>query len=143
MKSLYEKLINYGKSDFYGFHMPGHKRNGEIMENGLPYQIDITEIEGFDDLHHAKELLKEAQERAARVYHAEETCYLINGSKMCIRDSDNTGNFYSLNSYGYITKRRIIYPRISNLYKIKSISDCCSDIGFKSSIGIFFYISIT
>lgn len=80
MKSLYEKLINYGKSDFYGFHMPGHKRNGEIMENGLPYQIDITEIEGFDDLHHARELLKEAQERAARVYHAEETCYLINGS---------------------------------------------------------------
>ena len=60
--------------------MPGHKRNGEIMENGLPYQIDITEIEGFDDLHHARELLKEAQERAARVYHAEETCYLINGS---------------------------------------------------------------
>lgn len=80
MKSLYEKLINYGKSDFYGFHMPGHKRNGEIMENGLPYQIDITEIEGFDDLHHARELLKEAQERAATVYHAEETCYLINGS---------------------------------------------------------------
>lgn len=80
MKSLYEKLINYGTSDFYGFHMPGHKRNGEIMENGLPYQIDITEIEGFDDLHHARELLKEAQERAARVYHAEETCYLINGS---------------------------------------------------------------
>lgn len=80
MKSLYEKLINYRKSDFYGFHMPGHKRNGEIMENGLPYQIDITEIEGFDDLHHARELLKEAQERAARVYHAEETCYLINGS---------------------------------------------------------------
>lgn len=80
MKSLYEKLINYGKSDFYGFHMPGHKRNGEIMENGLPYQIDITEIEGFDDLHHARELLKEAQDRAARVYHAEETCYLINGS---------------------------------------------------------------
>lgn len=80
MKSLYEKLINYGESDFYGFHMPGHKRNGKMMENGLPYQIDITEIEGFDDLHHARELLKEAQERAARVYHAEETCYLINGS---------------------------------------------------------------
>lgn len=80
MKSLYEKLINYGESDFYGFHMPGHKRNSERMENGLPYQIDITEIEGFDDLHHARELLKEAQERAARVYHAEETCYLINGS---------------------------------------------------------------
>lgn len=77
---LYRQLTEYGKSDYYGFHMPGHKRNCSIMENALPYKIDITEIEGFDDLHHAKGILREAQERAAKVYHAEETCYLINGS---------------------------------------------------------------
>lgn len=28
-----------------------------------PYTVDITEIEGFDDLHHAEGILKEAQER--------------------------------------------------------------------------------
>lgn len=50
------------------------------MENDLPYDIDITEIEGFDDLHHAEGILKEAQERAAALYHAEETHFLINGS---------------------------------------------------------------
>lgn len=77
---LYEKLSGYGKSDYYGFHMPGHKRNRDFLNNELPYGIDITEIDGFDDLHHAKEILKLAQERAANVYHAEETCYLINGS---------------------------------------------------------------
>lgn len=80
MKALYEQLTEYGQSDYYGFHMPGHKRNDNIMGNGLPYRIDITEIEGFDDLHHARGILKMAQERAAKVYHADETCYLINGS---------------------------------------------------------------
>lgn len=80
MEYLYDKLLNYSKTDYYGFHMPGHKRNGNLMGCDLPYEIDITEIEGFDDLHHAKDILKEAQKRAARLYQAEETCYLINGS---------------------------------------------------------------
>ena len=71
MDSLYEQLKTYGRSDYYGFHMPGHKRNRQLMENDLPYDIDITEIEGFDDLHHAEGILKEAQERAAALYHAE------------------------------------------------------------------------
>lgn len=77
---LYEKLMAYGASDYYGFHMPGHKRN---MEDGeLPYQIDITEIDGFDDLHHPKKrgILTEAQKRAARLYKADETHFLVNGS---------------------------------------------------------------
>lgn len=80
MEYLYEKLTAYGNSDYYAFHMPGHKRNMELMRARLPYNIDITEIDGFDDLHHAEELLKELQENAARVFHAEETHYLINGS---------------------------------------------------------------
>ena len=46
----------------------------------LPYGIDITEIDGFDDLHHAKGILKEMQERTANLYHAEETCWIVNGS---------------------------------------------------------------
>lgn len=53
MEHLYEKLAQYSESDYYGFHMPGHKRNTKLFGNGLPYGIDITEIEGFDDLHHA------------------------------------------------------------------------------------------
>ena len=80
MEYLYEKLTAYGNSDYYAFHMPGHKRNMELMRARLPYNIDITEIDGFDDLHHAEELLKELQENAARVFHAEETHYLVNGS---------------------------------------------------------------
>lgn len=81
---LYEKLCEYNQSDYYGFHMPGHKRNTDIAGIDLPYGIDITEIDGFDDLHHADGILREAQERAARVYGADETRFLVNGSTVGI-----------------------------------------------------------
>lgn len=81
---LYQKLKDYKASGYYGFHMPGHKRNAALAGTGLPYDIDITEIEGFDDLHHAEGILKQAQERAAEVFHAEESHYLINGSTVGI-----------------------------------------------------------
>lgn len=80
MGAIYEKLSTYSQSDYYGFHMPGHKRHLIEEMPDLPYHLDITEIEGFDDLHHAQDLLLEAQERAADLYGAEETHYLINGS---------------------------------------------------------------
>lgn len=97
MQSLQEKLIKYSKSSMYPFHMPGHKRNiewlqkygflventidGEITGNKVSsYQMDITEIDGFDNLHDANDVLKVSMERAARVYHSEETRFLINGS---------------------------------------------------------------
>ncbi len=44
------------------------------------FDIDITEIEGFDNLHHATSILKAAQERANRLYGADETFFLVNGS---------------------------------------------------------------
>lgn len=78
MSELLKKLKEYADSDYLPMHMPGHKRRmGEI---GNPFFIDITEIEGFDNLHHAKGILMEAQKRAASLYHSEETHYLINGS---------------------------------------------------------------
>lgn len=73
-------MKTYSDSDYYGFHMPGHKR---ILESfGNPFQLDITEIQGFDDLHHpqAGGVLAEAQERAAAVYGSQETHFLVNGS---------------------------------------------------------------
>ena len=84
MYNIFDKLKNYSDSDYYAFHMPGHKRNLDLMDGTSPYRIDITEIDGFDDLHHAEGILKEAQERAAEVYHADETHFLVNGSTVGI-----------------------------------------------------------
>lgn len=75
---LLDKLKSYSEEDFYPLHMPGHKRCGCGM--GDPFAIDITEIEGFDNLHHAQGVLLEAQRRAAALYGADETYYLVNGS---------------------------------------------------------------
>ena len=80
VESLYEKLVAYGAGDACPFHMPGHKRNMGKWGFADPFSFDITEIDGFDNLHHAEGILKEAQERAARVYGARRTFFLINGS---------------------------------------------------------------
>lgn len=77
---LLEALNAYAASDAYPFHMPGHKRNPLFMDLPPANAIDITEIDGFDNLHHAKGLLKAAQERAARVRGAGRTWFLVNGS---------------------------------------------------------------
>lgn len=79
---LYEELLQYGRSDFYPYHMPGHKRNQDAGAMAQYYGIDITEIDGFDDLHHAEGILRDAQQRANRLYGNEgtETFYLVNGS---------------------------------------------------------------
>ena len=81
---LLERLTEYAGSDAYPFHMPGHKRR-EIPDGipgGFPdpYGIDITEIDGFDNLHHAEGILKDAMETVAAIYGTDRSWYLVNGS---------------------------------------------------------------
>lgn len=78
-KTLIETLIQYNQSSYYPFHMPGHKRNSTLpFPDAL--SIDITEIDGFDNLHHPKGLLKARMEYASKLYHADNSYFLINGS---------------------------------------------------------------
>ena len=78
-KSLYQALSDYAASDFYPYHMPGHKRNPAGGEMADYHKIDVTEIDGFDNLHQAEGILKEAQLRANRLYGADETFFMVNG----------------------------------------------------------------
>ena len=55
---LFESLKTYSNSGFYPFHMPGHKRNPESGPLAAFYQYDITEIDGFDNLHQPESLIK-------------------------------------------------------------------------------------
>ena len=80
MERLYKKLEEYAKTDYYPFHMPGHKRNPLSVTGDFPVERDITEIYGFDNLHHPEGILKEAQEAAARLYGAKESFFSVNGS---------------------------------------------------------------
>ncbi len=80
MERLYRALEIYSQEDYYPFHMPGHKRNPDTVNTDLPFDRDITEIEGFDNLHHPEGILKKAQETAANVYGTKECYYSVNGS---------------------------------------------------------------
>ncbi|WP_195638462.1 aminotransferase class I/II-fold pyridoxal phosphate-dependent enzyme [Enterocloster bolteae] len=86
---LINRLAAYARSDMYPFHMPGHKRRTGPEESFMnsctdsftnPFAVDITEIEGFDNLHHPEGILKDSMKWAADVYGADQTYYLINGS---------------------------------------------------------------
>ena len=77
---LYEKLQQYAQSDYYPFHMPGHKRNTEMLPKWDPYGMDITEIDGFDNLHDANDILEQTMKEIAAFRKAEESFLLINGT---------------------------------------------------------------
>ena len=57
-KDLLERLEEYCGADYVPLHMPGAKRNTQEFVMPNPYAIDITEIDGFDNMHHAEDILK-------------------------------------------------------------------------------------
>ncbi|GAA4706666.1 aminotransferase class I/II-fold pyridoxal phosphate-dependent enzyme [Brevibacillus fulvus] len=82
---LYEALERHAGSDPHPFHVPGHKMGRSFDRVGkarfqtlLP--LDLTEISGLDDLHHADGVIEEAQMLAAEAFGAEQTRFLVGGS---------------------------------------------------------------
>ena len=78
---LYDKLRAYcpGATPM---HMPGHKRNSALFGylNGLSCDIDITEIDDFDDLHAPTGVLYSSMRSAAEMWHSDECRFLVNGA---------------------------------------------------------------
>ena len=79
MERLHQKLKNLSMSEDYPFHMPGHKRNGKDKFPSY-YDIDITEIEGFDNLACPCDVIKNEENSAAQIFASEESYFLVNGS---------------------------------------------------------------
>lgn len=52
----------------------------ENIENISPYSYDITEIDGFDNLHNAEGILKERMEKVSEFYESGKSYFLVNGS---------------------------------------------------------------
>ena len=63
-------------------HMPGHKRNTALAPylKELRADLDITEIDGFDNLPRATGLLRHSMQDAAALYGAHRTFFMVNGS---------------------------------------------------------------
>ena len=72
MGKLRAALEAYAAQGLRSYHTPGHK--------GTFDPLDLTELPGLDDLHAPSGILKEAQMRAAALYGADFSFYLVNGS---------------------------------------------------------------
>ena len=74
--TLLEHLKTYTNT-LLPMHMPGGKRR---FASDLPYQWDVTEVEGTDDLHDPEGILLEMNRRAAALWGAESSFVTVNGS---------------------------------------------------------------
>ena len=76
---LQTQLEDYAAAAPYPLHMPGHKRRVNPAP-GLPAAWDMTEVPGVDDLHEAQGILADAMNRAAALWGAQRSWFLVNGS---------------------------------------------------------------
>lgn len=77
---LYDKLKSYKECGIYPFHMPGHKRTDITNDGLLPYSMDLTEIDGFDNLHNAVGCIREIEKKAEKLYDVNRAFLLVNGA---------------------------------------------------------------
>ena len=80
--TLLDLLQKNSDSDVLPMHMPGHKRNTESFPwlKSLGAGLDITEIAGFDNLNEPEGIFLESQQKAAAIWGAKRTFFLVNGS---------------------------------------------------------------
>lgn len=78
--SLLRKLLALADAGVCPMHMPGHKRNTALLGTDLPYALDITEIDGFDNLQAPEGILRDMEERAAALYGSRAAFLSVNGS---------------------------------------------------------------
>lgn len=70
------------KLNTYPFHMPGHKRNEKFKITGA--QSDITEIDGFDNLHCPKGVLSELEKDISKIFGYKKSIISVNGSTCAV-----------------------------------------------------------
>ncbi len=82
---LYDALLSHMNKKSISCHVPGHKNSAvfhskgkEIFEELL--KIDMTELDGLDDLHAPEGPILEAQLLLSQLYNTERSYFLINGS---------------------------------------------------------------
>lgn len=83
---LLDAIVEYTKERPAYFKIPGHRYERGISPrwrqwtgDGI-FRFDLTEAEGLDDLHCPQGVIREAQELAAKVFQAQATYFLVNGT---------------------------------------------------------------
>ena len=134
------KLKEYVSSGILPMHMPGHKRKvpKEIKESMVDiFTMDLTEVEGTDNLHDATGIIKDSMEFASNIYRTKKTYYLINGSSCGIlagiRACACTGNYKKQKSYIIIAENA--HFSVYNAIELLDLVPIYLNIGY-NSLGI-------
>ncbi|MEW6182258.1 MAG: aminotransferase class I/II-fold pyridoxal phosphate-dependent enzyme [Bacillota bacterium] len=83
---LVEAVREYVNQKVVRFHMPGHKGGrgaGSAIKEFLgmsAFLADVTNVPGMDDLHQPSGAIHKAEELAAKLFNADNSYFLINGS---------------------------------------------------------------
>lgn len=83
---IYETILNHINKNPISFHVPGHK-NG-MLASGVNdsehfsrvFKLDVTELNGLDDLHSPEGMIQEAEELLSAFYGTKQSYFLVNGS---------------------------------------------------------------
>lgn len=82
---IYQALIAHKEKGSVSYHVPGHK-SGHVFEKSAHtvfksiLEIDVTELNGLDDLHAPEGPILEAEKLLADFYHSSSSYFLVNGS---------------------------------------------------------------
>lgn len=84
---LVEGILKYTEENNIAFCMPGHKQGlgfldtevGKRLYDNL-LKLDITEVDGVDNLHHPEGIIKESLELLKNYYGSKKSYFLVNGS---------------------------------------------------------------
>lgn len=143
MKKLYDELKKLSREDVLAMHMPGHKRNLEEFDylSELGGSFDITEIDGFDNLHDPHGLIGDVCARAASLWGSKKTFLSVNGSTgavfaalfACIRRGE--GLLIARNSHKSVfnaaeisgADTEFVYPVLNDEFGIAG-SVCASEV---------------
>lgn len=130
---IFEGLKKYIEEKNISFHTPGHKGKNTLVDWGkyIP-QIDLTEVEGLDNLHDPRGIILESQSLAAKTFKAKKTLYSVNGTTggihIALAAATNPGEkiLIQRNSHSSVYKGAIlnrlgieyIYPNYNKKYNL-------------------------
>lgn len=115
--------------------MPGHKRNRSLGINSV--NIDITEIDGFDNLHNPKEILKELEEDITTLFKSRKSIISVNGSTCCILSAVSA----VCNWGDEIIIARNCHKSVYNACFINRLKVNYIEPEFDESIGVYTYVT--
>ena len=80
---LLDGLLAYIDEKNLRFHMPGHygkmPKEMKVLQEKL-FELDLTEVEGTDNLADPKGIIRDSQESLSKIYGSQKSYYLVNGS---------------------------------------------------------------